>query len=41
MAQIKADVIGCRVSTLKVREAACLGAAILAGTAVGAYALRG
>ncbi|HHV97482.1 MAG TPA: hypothetical protein GXX37_13635 [Clostridiaceae bacterium] len=36
--QIKADVIGCRVSTLKVREAACLGAAILAGTAVGAYA---
>lgn len=35
--QIKADVTGCRVATLKVREAACLGAAILAGTAVGAY----
>ncbi len=35
--QIKADVTGCKVSTLKVREAACLGAAILAGTAAGAY----
>ena len=35
--QIKADITGCRVSTLKVREAACLGAAILAGTAAGGY----
>lgn len=35
--QIKADITGRSVSTLKVREAACLGAAILAGTAVGAY----
>lgn len=36
--QIKADICGCKVSTLKVREAACLGAAILAGTAAGGYA---
>ncbi len=36
--QIKADITGCKVATLQVREAACLGAAILAGTAVGAYA---
>lgn len=36
--QIKADVTGCRVATLKVREAACLGAALLAGTAAGGYA---
>jgi xylulokinase len=35
--QIKADVTGCRVATLKIREAACLGAAILAGTASGTY----
>ena len=35
--QIKADITGCRVATLKVREAACLGAAILAGTAAGGY----
>ncbi|MCX7841991.1 MAG: FGGY family carbohydrate kinase [Clostridia bacterium] len=35
--QIKADVTGCTVSTLKVREAACLGAALLAGTAAGGY----
>ncbi|MGE5557612.1 MAG: FGGY-family carbohydrate kinase [Bacillota bacterium] len=35
--QIKADITGCRVSTLKVREAACLGAAILAGAAAGVY----
>jgi xylulokinase len=35
--QIKADITGCKVSTLKVREAACLGAAILAGVAIGAY----
>lgn len=36
--QLKADITGCRVNTLKVREAACLGAAILAGAAAGAYA---
>jgi xylulokinase len=35
--QIKADITGCTVSTLKVREAACLGAALLAGTAAGGY----
>ena len=35
--QIKADITGCRVATLKVREAACLGAAILAGTAAEGY----
>lgn len=35
--QIKADITGCKVATLKVREAACLGAAILAGAAAGAY----
>lgn len=35
--QIKADITGRSVSTLKVREAACLGAALLAGTATGLY----
>jgi xylulokinase len=35
--QIKADITGRSVSTLKVREAACLGAAMLAGTATGVY----
>jgi xylulokinase len=35
--QIRADVLGRPVTTLKVREAACLGAAILAGTAAGVY----
>jgi xylulokinase len=35
--QIRADVMGRPVRTLKVREAACLGAAILAGTAAGVY----
>lgn len=35
--QNKADILGIPVSTLKVREAACLGAAILAGTAIGFY----
>ena len=35
--QIKADITGCAVATLKVREAACLGAALLAGTAVNGY----
>jgi len=36
--QIRADILGRPVRTLKVREAACLGAAILAGTAAGIYA---
>ncbi len=36
--QIKANITGCKVATLEVREAACLGAAILAGTAAGGYA---
>lgn len=35
--QLKADITGCRVSTLKTREAACLGASILAGKAYGLY----
>ena len=35
--QIKADITQCRVATLKVREAACLGAALLAGVGIGAY----
>lgn len=35
--QIKADVTGCTVATLKVREAACLGASLLAGTGAGGY----
>lgn len=35
--QIKADILGCTVSTLKIREAACLGSALLAGTATGVY----
>lgn len=35
--QIKADITGQSVTTLKVRESACLGAALLAGTAVGIY----
>lgn len=35
--QLKADVYGRPVSTLQTREAACLGAALLAGTAAGAY----
>ena len=35
--QIKADITGCTVSTLRIREAACLGAALLAGTAAGGY----
>jgi xylulokinase len=36
--QIRADVLGRPVTTLKVREAACLGAAILAGAAAGVFA---
>lgn len=36
--QIKADILGRPVKTLRVREAACLGAAILAGAASGVYA---
>ena len=35
--QIRADILGRPVSTLHVREAACLGAAVLAGTAAGVY----
>jgi xylulokinase len=35
--QIKADVLGVPVVTLATEEQACLGAAILAGTAVGLY----
>ena len=35
--QIKADILQSPVHTLKVHEAACLGAAILAGTASGIY----
>jgi len=35
--QIKADVLQNSVHTLKVKEAACLGATILAGTASGIY----
>jgi xylulokinase len=35
--QIKADILNRPVSTLAVRERACLGAAILAGAAVGVY----
>lgn len=35
--QIKADITGCSISTLKIREAACLGAAILAAAAVNGY----
>ena len=36
--QLKADITGLPVHTLAVREAACLGAAMLAGLATGAYA---
>jgi xylulokinase len=35
--QIKADVLNRPISTLKIHEAACLGAALLAGTAAGAF----
>lgn len=35
--QNKADILGIPVSALRVREAACLGAAMLAGLAAGAY----
>lgn len=35
--QIKADILGRPIQTLKIREAACLGAAILAGAAAGIY----
>lgn len=35
--QNKADILGIPVASLKVREAACLGAAMLAGTAAGIY----
>ncbi len=35
--QVKADILGRPIQTLKIREAACLGSAILAGAAVGVY----
>jgi xylulokinase len=35
--QIKADVLGCKLMTMTTKEAACLGAAILAGKAVGLF----
>ncbi len=35
--QMKADITGLAVHTLKIREAACLGAALLAGVAAGAF----
>jgi len=35
--QIKADILDRPITTLKVQEAACLGAALLAGTATGVY----
>jgi len=35
--QMRADILGAPLRTLKVREAACLGAAILASTAAGIY----
>lgn len=35
--QLKADVTGLPVSTLRIREAACFGAAILAGVGAGAF----
>ena len=34
---MKADIMGIPVTTLKVREAACFGAAIVAGRAAGIY----
>jgi len=36
-AQIKADVTGIRLSTLKEKESACLGTAIMAGVGCGVY----
>jgi xylulokinase len=36
--QLKADILGRPIRTLQCGEAACLGAALLAGTAVGAFA---
>ena len=36
--QIRSDILGRPVATLEVREAACLGAAILAGAAAGVFA---
>jgi len=35
--QLKADILGRPIRTLRCREAACLGAALLAGTAAGVY----
>jgi xylulokinase len=36
--RIRADILGRPIATLRVREAACLGAAVLAGSASGVYA---
>jgi len=36
--QLKADILNRPISTLRCREAACLGAALLAGTGAGVYA---
>lgn len=35
--QLKADICGCPIYTLRIREAACLGAAMLAGIAAGIW----
>ena len=35
--QLKADILNCPISTLRCREAACLGAALLAGLGAGFY----
>lgn len=35
--RIKADITGCRIVTLKNKETACLGSAILAGVGIGAF----
>jgi len=35
--QLKADILGRPIRTLRCRESACLGAALLAGTATGVY----
>lgn len=39
--QVRADILGRPVSTVRVREASCLGAAILAGVATGVYSTVG
>lgn len=35
--RVKADILDCKIMTLETHEAACLGAAIIAGTAIGGY----